>query len=39
MSEDFNFKVNPSDFRGIEHEKFRTRLLILPLQNQQNIIN
>ena len=28
---DFNFKVNPSDFRGIEHEKFRTQLLNLAL--------
>jgi len=28
---DFNFKVNPSDFRGIEHEKFRTRLLNLAI--------
>ena len=31
MSDDFNFKVNPSDFRGIEHEKFRTRLLNLAI--------
>ena len=28
---DFNFKVNPSDFRGIEHEKFRTKLLNLAI--------
>ena len=27
----FNFKVNPSDFRGIEHEKFRTKLLNLAI--------
>jgi hypothetical protein len=31
MADDFNFKVNPSDFRGIEHEKFRTRLLNLAI--------
>ena len=32
MAEDgFNFKVNPSDFRGIEHEKFRTKLLNLAI--------
>ena len=29
--EGFNFKVNPSDFRGIEHEKFRTKLLNLAI--------
>ena len=34
MADDFNFKVNPSDFRGIEHEKFRTRLLNLAITNQ-----
>jgi hypothetical protein len=28
---DFNFKVIPSDFRGIEHEKFRTKLLNLAI--------
>ena len=27
----FNFRVNPSDFRGIEHEKFRTKLLNLAI--------
>ncbi len=27
----FNFKVNPSDFRRIEHEKFRTKLLNLAI--------
>ena len=31
MSDDFNFKVDPSNFRGIDHEKFRTRLLNLAI--------
>ena len=28
---DFNFKIDPSDYRGIEHEEFRTNLLNLAL--------
>ena len=28
---DFNFKVSPSNFRGVEHEKFRTKLLNLAI--------
>ncbi len=28
---DFNFKNDPSDYRGIEHEEFRTNLLNLAL--------
>ena len=28
---DFNFKIDVSDFRGIEHEEFRTNLLNLAL--------
>jgi len=39
MSDDFNFKVNPSDFRGIEHEKFCTRLLNLAITEPTNMIN
>ena len=27
----FNFKIDPSDYRGIEHEEFRTNLLNLAL--------
>ena len=28
---DFNFKIDVADFRGIEHEEFRTNLLNLAL--------
>ena len=28
---DFNLKIDPSDYRGIEHEEFRTNLLNLAL--------
>ena len=29
MADNFNFKIDPSDYRGIEHEEFRTNLLNL----------
>ncbi len=28
---DFNFKIDVADFRGIEHEEFRTNILNLAL--------
>ena len=31
MSAGFDFKIDVSDFRGIEHEEFRTNLLNLAL--------
>ena len=31
MGDNFNFKIDPSDYRGIEHEEFRTNLLNLAL--------
>lgn len=31
MGDSFNFKIDVSDFRGIEHEEFRTNLLNLAL--------
>ncbi len=31
MSDGFDFKIDVSDFRGIEHEEFRTNLLNLAL--------
>jgi len=31
MADSFNFKIDPSDYRGIEHEEFRTNLLNLAL--------
>ena len=31
MSDGFDFKINVSDFQGIEHEEFRTNLLNLAL--------
>jgi hypothetical protein len=31
MADSFNFKIDASDYRGIEHEEFRTNLLNLAL--------
>jgi hypothetical protein len=31
MADNFNFKVDASDYRGVEHEEFRTNLLNLAL--------
>ena len=31
MADDFNFKINPADYLGIDYEKFKTEMLELAI--------